>query len=68
MSKAARCPYCKTGIISRVDHGDYPGDYDHWCSTEGCTFNEEPQARADERHAEYLADTWEDDDGERHYY
>lgn len=68
MTRAPRCPYCKTGTISRTHHGDYPGDYDDWCSTPDCAFNEAPQERADERWADYLADTWVDDDGERHYY
>lgn len=63
-----RCPHCKTGTISRVDHGDYPGDHDHWCSTLECVFNEGPLERADERLARYMEDTWADDDGERHYY
>lgn len=63
-----KCPYCQSGLIERIEHGDYPGDFDYWCTTPDCFFNQDAQDRADERWNEYLNDTWEDEHGERHYY
>lgn len=63
-----KCPCCKTGFIDKVSHGDYPGDYDYWCSNSDCFYNEDAKERAEERWQDYLENTWQDDDGERHYY
>lgn len=63
-----KCPYCATGVIENVSYGDREWESDDWCSNDDCLFNEGPKERADDRWQDYLENTWEDDDGERHYY